>query len=79
MYLQHTSVVLCRVAAHGMAASVHGVEAGVGIPGLVKMDAIDTLVQQAMHSLGVVAQAVVRAVGHHSVHRSLLCLVLRLH
>ena len=48
-----------RVPVHGETSFIHGVETGISIPCLVKVQAIHALPQQFFHSFHIIAQAVV--------------------
>jgi hypothetical protein len=61
--------VVRRIAAHRVATAVQRIEARVGVPRLVEMNAIDAGAEQLLHATGVVAQAVVGRVGDHRVDR----------
>ncbi|MNF64621.1 hypothetical protein D3C84_463610 [compost metagenome] len=67
----HRGIVGMPLAAvHAVAPLVQRVEARVGVPGLVVVDAVDALAQLAGGGLHVVAEAVVGRVGQHRQHRT---------
>ena len=57
------------VTPHGVTIAVEGIKSGVGVPGLVEMDAINTLIQQVLDINGVITQAVIGAVGDNGICR----------
>src|SRR3569833_3183635 len=61
---------ITRIAAHGVAITIHVVEARVAIPGFVKMDAIDTGGQKILRNLRLLAHTVVCAIGDHRISRA---------
>ncbi len=62
-------LVVLGIAEHREAILVDRVEAGVGVPGLVEVDAIHAGVEQLLHPPGVVAEPVVGRVGDHRIDR----------
>ena len=63
------ALVVLRVAVHGVAVPVDRIEARVGVPGLVEVDAVDGGIEQLLHASRVVAQPVVGGVGDDRVDR----------
>ncbi|MNX95822.1 hypothetical protein D3C86_1281140 [compost metagenome] len=66
---RRVGLVLGRVAAHGEAPTIQRIEARVAVPGLVEVDTLAALRQQAFGAFGIQAHAVIGAVGHHRVDR----------
>src|SRR5689334_24524021 len=62
------SVVHCGVTTHREMVLVHWVEARVTVPCLVEVDTVAGFLEQRLRAHGVVAQAVIGAVGKHRVH-----------
>ena len=62
------TLVVRRIAMHAKAIAINRVESRIGIPSLVKMNAVDCRIQKFGNPLGVVAQSVVGGVRDHAVH-----------
>ncbi len=60
---------LAGVAVHGKTLFIQRIEAGIAVPGFVKVQAIHALPQQLLRSFHIVAQTVVCGVGDNGVHR----------
>ena len=66
------ALVILRIAVHRMPIAIERIEPRVRVPGFVEMDAVDARVEQLLHALRVVAQAVVRGVRDDRVDGALV-------
>src|SRR5262245_54886990 len=57
------TLVVLGVTVHGVTIPVKRIETRIGVPGFVEMDAIHARIQQLLHTLRVVAEAVVGGIG----------------
>ena len=62
---EHQRAVRRARGAHAIAPGEELVKGGVGVPGLIEVQHLDTAAQLLLDQLGVVAQAVIGGVGHH--------------
>ncbi|MNP25241.1 hypothetical protein D3C76_1180390 [compost metagenome] len=62
---EHQRTVFTAGSTHAVAPGEEFMERRVGVPGLVKVQHLDTVAQLLLDQLGVVAEAVVGRVGHH--------------
>src|SRR5689334_5258755 len=59
---------ICWISMHSESITIKRIEAGIGIPGFVEVNAVHAWIKQLLYTLGVVAKPVIGGVGHHRIH-----------
>ena len=57
---------------HAVPFLVERIEAGIAVPCLIEMDAVNAIAQDLQDALDIIAQAVIGRVGDNSMHRPLM-------
>src|SRR6185312_6620577 len=63
------TLMVCWISVHCEALAINGVEASIGIPGFIEVNAVHAWIKQLLYRFGVVAKPVIRRVGHYRINR----------